>query len=215
LPNLCFGNWCFLFELTGPLNRVVVKHQYPALTLLGVRDRATGEEMWPDDARVSDACHIPAVRSYPLQTLADLLTTFDAMSPLEQEGYVICDAEFRRIKVKHPGYVALHHAKDGMGPKAFLQIALAGETSEVEAAFPEFAAPLAEIRDRVSELESKVAGEYETIRHIEVQKDFALRATKMTLPAALFCLRNGKSPNVRAFLRGMNPDHLLKQLEAA
>lgn len=204
--------YCFMFELTGPLNRIVVPHMKAHITLLGARDMETGEEVPPQ--AVAHLFHgIPAVREFSLTALEDVIATFAQMSPLSQEGYVIVDAQFRRIKVKHPGYIALHHAKDGLGDKAFVEIARSGEVSEVETAFPEFRPMLEQARTRFEALVTEVEADYARHRDIPVQKDFALAVNGTRVPAALFAVRAGKVASIREFCaRKMRIELLMQTL---
>ena len=78
---------CVAFELTSKWNRVVVQHADPTLTMIGVRCRRTGRE-----SPVSSLAHVYRhVRSFPLQSLADITATFQHLEPLKQEGYVVVD----------------------------------------------------------------------------------------------------------------------------
>ncbi len=134
------------------------------------------------------------------------------MSPLEQEGYVIVDAAFNRIKVKHPGYVALHHAKDGMTTRAFVEIARSGEVPEVVTAFPELRPLLEDAKSRLDTVVTACEADYEPIRAIEIQKDFALRAVKGRCPAALFAVRAGKAGSVREWFKDAPLDNVVRML---
>src|SRR5262249_41280570 len=82
---------CFFFELTGPLNRIVVPHSEARITLLGARHRVTGEEMTPAAAAEMLGGDIPTVREFPLGTIDGILESSSALSPLSQEGYVVVD----------------------------------------------------------------------------------------------------------------------------
>lgn len=186
LPDGC-EDVCFAFELMGPDNRVVVVHNEPWMRLLTVRNRRTGEEF--DINSCSDLVNIEPVRSFPLGSFDEIAASFEHISPVSQEGYVVVDAKGRRVKVKHPGYVALHHAKDGMGAKAFVRIAQTGETPEVIAAFPEFAPMLKGMRERYAKLCADVDEAYARIRDISSQKEFALEAIKTPFSATLFSMR--------------------------
>jgi hypothetical protein len=207
----------FVFEICGPDNRIVVPHTEPHLWVLGCRE-ASGEWSSAEDAasilnaRDSIRSPIPAVRSFPLQSFEDISRSFETMSPLTQEGYVVVDGKFNRVKVKHPGYVALHHAKDGMTEKAFIEIARKGETCEVLAAFPEFKPLMDAASERLDRLIDEVNADYSRLRHIETQKDFALQATKTKLPGALFAVRAGKARDVRQFVAEMRIDNLRELL---
>lgn len=197
-------NLCFSFELMGPMNRIVVVHEKPTLRLLSVRHRTTGQQFAPE-AHVHEV-QIPAVRTFPLGSIEALQATFDGMSPLAQEGYVVVDAQFNRIKVKSPQYVALHHAKDGMTTRAFVEIARSGETSEVEAVFPELAKPLNEVRAKYTAFVERCEAEYAPIAHIEAQKDFAFEALKTGCSSAMFMRRKGV--DFRDFFKGIHVDRL-------
>lgn len=192
---------CFYFELTGPHNRIVVPHASASVTLLGARDLRTQREL---TAREAASLYLPGVKvvgEYPLGSFDDIAASFASISPLTQEGYVVVDRHFNRVKVKHPGYVALHHAKDGMTRKAFVEIARSGETSEVVTAFPEFAPLLAEAKARVDALIVEVEADYERLRHIPEQKAFAMSAMKTRCSSALFSVRATKAESVRTFFR--------------
>ncbi len=105
----------YYFELTSPFNRIVVRYGEPGLTLLGARNVVTGEEVTVKEAheRLGASDAIAIVREHSLNSVEAIVASFDAISPLAQEGYVVVDAAFSRIKLKHPGYVALHHAALG------------------------------------------------------------------------------------------------------
>lgn len=196
---------CFAFELMGPLNRIVVVHDKPWLRLLAVRNRVTGEQFWPE--QWADVVGIAAVRSFPLTTLDEIRASFEHISPVSQEGYVVVDGVFNRVKIKHPGYVALHHAKDGMGPKAFVEIARTGEVGEVIAAFPEFKPLIDDARTRFETLVDRVTADYERMKDIAVQKDFAFEALKTPHSAVLFQMRKGQA--ARDFFRAVAIEKLM------
>ena len=191
-------DWCYLFELTTPQNRVVVNHLTAGLTLLGVRDRASGS--WVETAGAVMARVVPPVREYPLQSFADIQATFGTMDPLTQEGYVVVDAAGKRVKVKHPGYVAIHHMKDGMTPKSMLEVIQRNEVPEVTVHFPKLADAFNVIKADYDALASAIDTAYAPIKSIETQKDFAAQALAFPYSAALFDLRKNKAENGRDFL---------------
>lgn len=199
------SNLCFAFELMGPLNRIVVVHEKAWLRLLAVRDRVTGEQFLPE--AYADAVGIQAVQSFPLTTVEEIHASFDHISPVSQEGYVVVDGAFNRVKIKHPGYVALHRAKDGMGPRAFIEIARTGEVSDVLSAFPEFKPMIEDARARYQALIDHVTADFERLKGIESQRDFAAEALKTMCSSALFKMRKGV--DVREFFRGVPVDSLM------
>jgi hypothetical protein len=202
----------WIFELTGPLNRVVIPHAEAKVTLLGARLTEGGKWIPLGDAKKILGGNVPAVRSFPLQTVDDILTSFATLSPLAQEGYVVCDAAFNRIKVKHPRYVALHHAKDGMSVRAFVDIAKTGETPEVIAVFPEMKPQLDDIRDRFNALVFATESDFDAYKRLTPKKDFALAIKHLPHSAALFQMYDGKAPSARAFYASRTADQLMPLL---
>jgi len=203
---------CFFFELTTPYNRVVVQHKQAGLTLLGARDLDDGELTIEQAVAALGLPSLPRVRAFGLGSFEEITGTFGSMSPLAQEGYVVVDARFQRVKVKHPGYVALHHAKDGMTIKAFVHIARTGETSEVIAAFPEFKPRLDEAQVRVDAYVTLIEAEYARLSGIPEQKAFAAEAFKTSCPHALFAIRAKKASTAREFVAAMRIETLVGQL---
>jgi hypothetical protein len=199
--------YVYLFELMTPYNRIVVQHLEPKLVLIGVRHR-DGQEAtldgWAEDYQV--------VRSFPLQSVEQITATFEHISPLSQEGYVVVDDKFNRVKMKSPAYVALHHMKDSMSPRRALEVIRAGEISEVLNAFPEWKDIFDEMSASFNGLVEQLEETYESIKHIDVQRDFALQAIKTPCSGALFSLRSGKVKTIRQYLASMQIDSLADTL---
>jgi hypothetical protein len=201
-------NYCYSFELTSPLNRIVVPHAKAHLTMIAMRDLVTQKESpVPYGGKFF-------VRSFPLQSYEEIERSYESINPLEQEGYVVVDANFNRVKMKHPGYVALHHAKDGMGTKAFIDIVRHGERSEVLVAFPEFKAQFDEISERFNAFAATVKEDYARCSAVvgATQKEFALMAVPTRCSSALFAVRAGKSPSNELVNRDIPADTLMKYL---
>lgn len=201
-----------IFELTSPFNRVVVRHAEPSLTLLAARSRAMG---WTELPVRHFEDSYPVVREHPLPSLADVMDTFRTLDPLQQEGYVIVDAAFNRIKAKHPGYVAIHHMKgNGTGPtdKRLLEVIRAGESAELLAHFPEWGEAHGRVNSAYESLAEELAGQYAEWCGIPIQKDFALKACTSRCSGALFAVRSGKAPSIRAFLASMRVEALMQVL---
>lgn len=215
LPPAAWRNRCFAFELTAPQNRVVVRHEKPSLTLLAVRDMDTLQELPPEDAGRVMGC--PVVRSFPLQSFDQIAETFATMNPLAQEGYVVVDAAYNRVKVKHPGYVALHHMRDGMSGRRMVEVVRSGETDEVLTAFPEFAADMRIAKDRLALLVEELEADYAKCSHIPVggpaeQKAFALLAVKSRASGYLFQKRLGRVESAKHYVREMRIENLMQLL---
>lgn len=215
LPSAIQRAYTFMFELMSPYNRVVVDHQGADLKLIAVRNTWTGQELHPKHHVMYDA-----VQEFPLTSMDDVLKTFGSMDPLKQEGYVVVDRKFNRIKVKHPGYVAIHRMKEGFGPKHILEVVRAGETSELTTHFPEWKDDFARIQTAYDILCEGIEIEFARISSIETtrdpgkdgQKAFAAEAVKSKCSGVLFGLRSGRHASVRDALKVMQIDALMDVL---
>ena len=211
LPSPDCGK-CFWFELVSQYNRIVVRYNNPELILLGGRDLTTLQELTLEEAGKYFP-HIRPVKSFPLQSVEQIVATFEHISPLSQEGFVVCDNNFNRIKVKSPAYIALHHLKDNLVSKRNLvEVVRSGEIDEVVSAFPEYSTILFEIKSKLNELISSLEKTYEEIKDIKIQKEFALIAITTPCSGALFTLRANKTPSIRAFIKDMRIDNLCEIL---
>jgi hypothetical protein len=131
--------FCYVFELTTPYNIVVKPHGESAATLLMVRNLVTLEEV-PFEALtgIADLLGVPRVKSYDLnaKNVGALLRTFETMV-WHDEGYVVVDANFNRVKIKNPAYVAVHHLKGKTAEHNIMTIVKTNEIEEFAATFPD------------------------------------------------------------------------------
>ena len=119
----------YMFELVSPYNRVVIPYQAVKLYFLGVRSLDTGAEYMPEEYEVSQYFQIP--KRYALSTLEDVQKAANAL-PWDQEGYVVCDANFNRVKIKSPSYVKAHYVRNNntITMDRLVQVVLSGEQKE-------------------------------------------------------------------------------------
>lgn len=122
-------NFTYMFELTSPYNRVVIPYEETKLYFLGMRDMIFGEEMLPEGSYLSYYFTIP--KRYSLRSLEDVQNAANKLSWYE-EGYVVCDENFNRVKIKSPGYVKAHYARTNgvITTERLVQIVLDGEQEE-------------------------------------------------------------------------------------
>jgi hypothetical protein len=215
--------YTWMFELTSPLNRIVVRHGAPNITLIGCRETATGREIPVlEAARLIEVADV--VREFPLRSWADVEATFAILSPLEQEGYVVVSysrdgvpdgEQFPRVKVKHPGYVALHQMKSRFTPRGLVDVIRRNEMGEVLAAFPE----LTDLRDMSTQYDAlcaEIDSDWGMLRRrwdgIPPRKEFAAAALQTRCPGALFARLDGKAADARAFLATAGMDLVLRLL---
>jgi len=203
----------FMFELCTAQNRIVVRHMEPKVVLLGARNRLTGHEYRPGEMiHLFPNTDIPKV--YPVGSPKEATELLSEMKGEEQEGFVVVDTNFNRIKMKCPNYVALHHLADNLlSMRLIMQnVVLKEETAEVAAVFPEYEELLWEADRRYHELLDELNDLYESCKDIEDQKEFALKVKDCRCSGALFAFRAGKVPSIKVFINNWHIQNLLKAL---
>lgn len=212
LPPADTHRLCFTFELMCPENRVVVPHKDRQIVLIGCRDLDFQNEIDVDIINSFLNIGVPSVQSFSLNSISDILKSFDHINPLSQEGYVVVDSAFNRIKVKHPGYVAIHHAKDGFSSKTFLEVIRSGENSELVAYFPEYAVEFEMVKRQYESLTEDIRNFWNKYKGIENQKDFAMKVKNLPFSGILFALRNRKIDSIHQGLKETRIENLMKWL---
>ena len=123
----------YMFELVGPSNRVVVPYEESKIYFLGVRNNWTGQELswniYDTYAFRVDRFEIP--KQYPLTSLAECIKVAEEFD-WQQEGFVVCDGYFNRVKVKSPAYILAHYTRNNnvITKKHLIKVVLANEVEE-------------------------------------------------------------------------------------
>lgn len=132
-------NVTYVFELTTPYNIVVKPHGESKITLLASRNNKTLIEATYDQLKeTAYALHVTVVKAFDLNVkdVSTLLKTFEGM-PWSEEGYVVIDNNFNRVKIKNPAYVAVHQLKSSTAEYNILTIVKTNEIEEFAATFPD------------------------------------------------------------------------------
>lgn len=151
-------DFCFIFELTTPYNIVVKPHGESSATLLTARNLKTLEEVSREDLiQIGATLGVPVVKSYDLNqgNVGALLRSLEGMS-WSEEGYVVVDGNFNRVKIKNPAYVAVHHLKGKSAEHNILTIVKSNEIEEFAATFPDRKEELYKLKVNYDNLLSKL-----------------------------------------------------------
>lgn len=125
----------YMFELTSPDTQVVVPYDLDVY-FLGYRDNVTGRECWGGHSILFNKLLRP--KTYNLSSLQDVIDAA-AQLPYEEEGYVVFDEYFNRIKIKSPEYIKAHYLRNNnkMTWKRLIEVVAAGEEDEFLTYCPE------------------------------------------------------------------------------
>jgi len=192
----------FVFELCSPVNRIVCEYNDFSLTLLAVRDNVSLQE---EDPKIySDLLKIPVIETYDFKNITELIAVINTWDPRKQEGVVVKDRDFNRIKVKSIAYKAINRMRDRLSSiRGCMEVVLLGKDDDIITMVPEF------IKNRIVKLKETFAKvilqtnqDYKSIVHIDDMKEFAFAAKTKIWPAALFALKRNKTPDLLTFAQG-------------
>lgn len=102
----------YVFELTSPFNRIVVKYAAPRVTLLAARHTLSGQEQPIESLRLQ---HVRRPKTWSLRSAAALDAFVNAADPALLEGAVVCvpkNGSYARLKVKNKAWVLSSRSKD-------------------------------------------------------------------------------------------------------
>ena len=210
-------NFCYMFEMVSPLNTIIVKHKEDVLYLHGARNLSTLQEVDPIViAQKYNWKHAPI---YNFNNLSSLLDVLKNVEPTQQEGFVVCDKNFNRIKIKSEQYVALHHLatsciENSMSDLRLITIIQNNEGSEFLNYFPKYKERHTQLTEKFQELYQKIITSYNQAPLNVSQKDFALYVQQYKWKALLFSFRNGRINSFLEGLREMRAEYVLDWLRS-
>lgn len=220
--NELHPHYTFIFELCTPYNQVVKYYEEPRIVLLGVRHNHTFEEYCP--SYHDDVLDVPKMYDIK-QTSPSKLKAMVDLLPYDEEGYVVRDDQFRRIKLKNPSYVSAHKTKDTISRKSgILDLIFDDEVDDFLSVFPEHEEKVNEVIENLKALERSINAYY---IHVldgpnvdpddhEERKSFALEVRKFSISSVssvFFQLLTGKCDSIHEALSNLKRDYVLKALD--
>ena len=120
---------CYTFELVSPQTRVVIPYEKPDLYFIGARNMFDNEECSTSMWEVARHIKLPKVYSFDsLESIKEAV----AVLPWDDEGYVVVDDKFNRIKVKSMEWVKAHAVRNNsvITTEAIIQTILDDKVAE-------------------------------------------------------------------------------------
>ena len=141
----------YMFELTSPYNRVVVPYNDVEIALIGIRDNKSLQEELIYNSELKDSFLLP--KRYGFKTLEECIESAHSL-PYSEEGYVVVDKHFNRVKIKSLEYVNVHHLRGegAMTEKRILDIIRQNEIAEYLIYFPEYKELFDDYKGKVDDL---------------------------------------------------------------
>jgi RNA ligase len=192
------SEYCFMFELMTPFNRIVVKQSSNQLVLHGVRNCRTLVE--EDPTIWANKYNWQVAQLFPLTNWQEIIKAAAELDPMDSEGYIVCDRDFNRVKVKSPQYVAIAHLRDSFSSRKMIEIVLENEGEEFLNYYPEWTDLYQKIKIRYQNLITEIEFSYQQHRDISEQKEFAIKVKNLPYSGILFALRAGKTNSIKESL---------------
>lgn len=141
--------YCYTFELVSPETRIVIPYKKADLYLIGCRNMETLQEVEIEDVDIAMRGILKTPKLYDLSNAKACIQAAEHLG-YNEEGYVVVDKYFHRVKIKSPQYVAAHHlALNGAPTEArIFDIVEKGEKDEFLAYFPEYRELFESVEDK-------------------------------------------------------------------
>lgn len=177
----------FIFEMVHPISRVVVKYDKPKVYLIGIRNNKTMKEIDTFDEKNEHVQKIISLgierpKTFSFASLDDTIATARELGD-DQEGFVVRDKDFHRIKIKSRLYLQLHHLKgNGVLSRKRIWDVVCSQDFEILAYFPELEKVFEKPTELYKKLHDKLFEYYKKFEQIKmkfpIKKDFALMYVK-------------------------------------
>lgn len=209
--------YTYIFEMVSPYTKVIIDYGVSKVFFIGCRDNQSLQEILIYNHPLSKVFDTP--KRYPLQSLDDCIKATSIMGS-DEEGFVVVDKSFKRVKIKSPAYVLLHHMR-GEGiltKKRSLDIIKNGELSEFCGYFPDWKEPLEHIASLYQSLINAIENDWkehsEKIDALENRKDRALYVqSHCKYMAYAFARLSGKVLDAKQYVDNLHPDKVLVMIE--
>lgn len=187
-------NMTYMFELVSPMSRTTIYYPETKLYYLGQRDIRTMQELKDYKPFMKDF-GVLCPKEYPLKTIEECLEYVNTMTKNE-EGFVIKDKHFNRIKLKSPKYLlAFHMDNNGIvTTKRIINMIKNEQIDDFLAYCPEYNEQVSNVIDNINKFASYLNikwEEYEKLADCD-QKEFALAAKHEKYSGFLFSKRQNR-----------------------
>lgn len=184
-------NYCYTFELVSPESRIVVPYKKTELYFLSFRNKYTFEEFNPKENFLSNFIKTP--KEYPLHSLEDCLKATEKMG-FDEEGFVVVDDNWDRVKIKSLAYVQAHYTRmnEGTSYSRILDMIEFGSDGNFLKIYPEYQDKFDSVKNAKQEFEDKLS---QAINATLINKD-ALNLNRKEIAEYI----NTEFKNLSAFL---------------
>lgn len=186
--------YCFVFEMVGPDNRIITPYDFYDMILLTIFDKEKNIEC---NNYVVDTFSKAYGFSRPkFYTVSDFMDTIDLIGFLDimDEGFVLVDDNKTRLKLKNPSWRTLKKAINAGAPQVsadtFAKLVLDGDSEDIIAFFPKYEKIINLLEDVFNESKTEMEYLWFEYKDLKTNKDFAREVSHHWLSSLLFAAYN-------------------------
>jgi hypothetical protein len=198
--------YTYIFELVSIYNKVVITYPETKLYHIGTRDNHTLEEL---DVEIG----IEKPEQYALSSLDECLEATSQMS-FNEEGYVVVDVNYNRVKIKSGAYVVAHHLRNnGVVTKSrILDMIRTNEKDEFLAYYPEYRGMFSDMERKINNIIEIMERDWSTIPSYNNRRDLAIWANSTSFPSAMYSMADLKVDSFTTWIFNQSNDRILKMI---
>lgn len=205
--DLINKDFIHMFELVSPYTRVTIPYSETRLYYLSSRSTTTMQEYVFKIPKQLDEFGLKLPRTYPLSTLAQCVNATNQMTK-DEEGFVVVDARYRRIKIKSPEYLLASRARNNgaITTRTVLELMRENKIDDFLGYCPDYK----DFVDKVLNAYKQLRDDMETQwRAYDAQttnwskKDFAIFVKNCTYKGYLFRRFDNKVTNAEEYLQSL------------
>lgn len=211
---------CYIFELMTKLNEVVVPQTKNRLVLHGVRSLIDYQEENPYYYNKYGWEIVSSKRFDEFKYIESVVEEGKNKNPLESEGYVVCDNNFNRIKIKSTSYVLLAHLginnndSDSISKtKNLVKIIQMGEDDEIILSFPKIKEEYTKIKTKYNDVILEISQTVEETKNCKTNKELAMKIKGKWFSQCVFSMRSGKIKSVDEWLSNIDTKKIIERFE--
>jgi hypothetical protein len=137
------------------------------------------------------------------------------LNPNKNEGFVVVDKHFRRVKIKSPQYVIMSlmswRDKDGLNKRRMLEVVRLNEGDELIAYFPKWQELYSSLKKIYDEYVNEIQALYDKVKESEIfnnEKELSKHLQSLNLPITIVKLiwnmKRGNVESARSYFSTLN-----------
>lgn len=183
----------YSFEMTSPENKIVVDYETDELTLIGMRVNKLNMELPPD--RFNPFKDIKVPETFRFGSIEEALSVINKKTNFE--GLVLCDHDFRRVKIKTEEYLALAKMSDAASSdRGILRMILAGTIDDVANRLPHLQPRIDFVKNFVNEEINNIKKLISSVDFTQDRKSIALSVKDSPYARFVFPLINNPDQDI-------------------